>query len=167
MMEDLSIIVTGLLSFLIFLGIHFISFRSLKAEHLFNAIKLTFVAAFIADLGLAFFVFHLANPLHILLSIVIFGLMAFFYVLCIFGPYETSIRMRLIREIAKDSQGKTAAEIALLYNERIILDTRLKRLLGGGDVALKNERYVLVKKTNAFFILDTCAGFLHAFINKR
>ncbi len=163
---DALIVLTGTLSFIIFLLLHFIAFRSLKAEHLFKGIILTFLAALGLELFISIYFLKMTGFLSLFLSVTIYALMAFFYILCIFGPYETSIRMRLIREISKDPQGKTFAEIVKLYNERVILNNRLQRLLGSGDVRLENGRYFLGKNNNAFFILDSLAGYLHAFIHK-
>ena len=164
---DILIVLISCCSFLFFLIVHFFSFRFLKAEFLFEGIKLTFLTALLIEAIVGFFVFRVEGVFYLILAITIYSLFSFFYILCIFGPFETSIRMRLIREISKDTQGKTRADIMALYNERVILDIRLARLLGSKDVIKQNDRYLLGKNNNAFFILDTFAGFLHGFIHKR
>lgn len=164
---DIHICLTGIASFVVFLAIHFVTFRFIRADFLLKALMFNFIAGLLLGVGLGVGVFGIHAIVHILLFVLIYGLAAFFYVLCIFGPFETSIRMRLIREIAEDKNGKTYEQIKQGYNEGIILDNRLDRLLGAGDIHFVNGKYVFHKNQNAFFILDKIAGILHAFIYKN
>ncbi len=162
---DIAIVLSSVLSFLIFLAAHFITFRRLKDEKLFQGIIATFAGAAVFLILVTLLIFKLTF-FPLIMSLGIYGLSAFVYILCIFGPFETSIRMRLIREISTAVQGKTREEILDQYNERVILDNRLKRLQGSGDIRLENGKYVLGKTHNVFFILDFLAGHLHGLIHK-
>lgn len=160
---------SGIGAFAFFLGIHFIGFRFLKAEQLFKGIVATFILGFAFSIILDWFIFgRYGLPdgmVYALLSTAIYSMASFVYVLCIFGPYETSIRMRLVRELALKPDGLSLAELSSRYNTAIILDTRLKRLLGAGDIVRTGESLVLIKKTNAFLAIDAVAKKLHAFIH--
>jgi hypothetical protein len=102
-----------------------------------------------------------------LVALVIQGLLCFFYVLCVFGPYETSVRMRLVREIAKvPSGGVTLADVLQRYNHATIVDIRLQRLTGSGDVLEKDGYYQSRDNKNLFFIFDAIAGVLKKWINR-
>ena len=76
------------------------------------------------------------------LALVVQGLLCFVYVLCIFGPYETSVRMRLVREIDKAGTKGISLEALLgRYNAGTIVDLRLRRLMGSGDITEKDGVY--------------------------
>lgn len=164
---DLSIVLTGVFGFLVFIILHFISSRFMKAEHLFKGIIITFMLGLLSEVILLSVILHSFQFLSFIMSVLIYSFSALFYVLCFFGPFETSIRMRLIRELASKPEGLTKQEIYARYNERIMLDTRLKRLIGSGDVKVDRGNYTLVKNHNAFFMLDLLAERLHGFITKN
>jgi hypothetical protein len=169
--EDILIIITGLSAFIFFLVLHFIGFRFLKPEQLFKGIIGVFFLGFLFCAVLAFNIFTNQDTVHRLgltiLALTIYVLASFVYVLCFFGPYETSIRMRLIRELSTSKNGLTMQELLSRYNTAVILDHRFKRLLGGGDLAQKGKLFYIRKKNNAFFIIDAIAQKLNAFINGR
>ncbi len=102
-----------------------------------------------------------------ILVLIIYGAAAFAYVLCIFGPYETSIRMRLIRELGGSTGQTPLPDVLRRYNTAIILENRLTRLVGSQDLAKKGDTYHLRKTGNVFFIMDTVAQKMHAFIHAR
>jgi hypothetical protein len=166
---DLLIVAAGLGSALFFFVVHVLTFRSVRAEHIFKAIISTFGLGLVFNLVFGWTVFKTMpqGPVFMLLSAVIYSLTAFVYVLCIFGPYETSIRMRLLRELSVSKDGMTLAELLSRYNTAAILDKRLQRLLGAGDIARKEEGYILAKQCNAFFAIDAVAQKLHAFIHSK
>ncbi len=162
-------------SFVIFLLVHFISFRWVQPERLLRSLLLCVIAVMVIPvfLMLLFFIFKAADetlPAWIcaaILAVVVQGLMSFMYVLCIFGPYETSVRMRLIREIAWGaSKGISAQELSDRYNAKIMVDIRLQRLVGSGDIAQKDGRYRVIKQGNLFFIFDAIAGVLKGWIGR-
>src|SRR3990167_304267 len=91
----------------------------------------------------------------ITLAILIYSLACFFYVLNIYGPYESSLSVRLLREFYKVyPKALTRDEILAAYSAKEILKTRLERLTGSGEVISEEGNYRVGKKQNVFFILQ-------------
>jgi hypothetical protein len=165
----------GFLSFGIYLLIHVVTFRWVRPERLLKSL----LAVMIAMMGLpvllmlVFYFFKVVDaPLHewvcaVLLAIVLQGLLCLVYVLCVFGPYETSIRMRLVREIAAGgTDGVSFKELSSRYNDETIVNIRLQRLTGSGDVIESNGRYRIARSQNLFFVFDIIPGVLKKWINQ-
>ena len=166
---DQTVIACGTSAFAVFVLSHIVFFRCLPADKVIHAVQKAFfcgilvlmvIISLLPQWGLAdkCLVFIFSSGVH--------SLMSFAYVLCIFGPYATSIRMRLIKEL-DTPDGKTLAGIERTYNDRTILDARLKRLLAAGDVRLNGDQYAVSDGHNAFFIIDLIARKLHAFTRPR
>jgi len=166
---------TGFFSFGTFLLIHLIAFRRMAPEHLLRSL----LTCVIAMMGLPillmgiFYIFKLVDAAlqawvcAASLALVIQGLLCFVYVLCVFGPYETSVRMRLVREIAQEgSKGISLQDLLGRYNSETIVNVRLQRLLGSGDIVEKDGRYRVGHNRNFFFVFDVIAGVLKKWINK-
>lgn len=168
---DLIILAIGFGSFIFFLFLHFGLFRFLKAEQLFKGITATFAAGFLVCLAASMTAGHednlVSRPVAVSLSLFIYTMASFVYILCFFGPYETSIRMRLVRELFAAPQGMSLPQLLGRYNAAVILDTRLKRLLGAGDLLRRNQGFCVCPKFNAFFAIDAVARKMHAFIHSR
>lgn len=95
------------------------------------------------------------------LTLLIYFFLVFLYILCVLGPYESSIRLRLVRELYRAfPQSLTPAQLFDRYNARWILERRIQRLLTSGDIVCRDRRYYLVKKYNAFFLADKVAQML-------
>jgi hypothetical protein len=95
------------------------------------------------------------------------GLLCFVYVLCVFGPYETSVRMRLVREIFNAPPGGMPdKELFQRYNNKNIVQIRLMRLIGSKDIIEKDGFYQAGSKTNAFFLFDIIAAGLVKMIGR-
>ncbi len=165
---DLVSVCYGFATFSIFLIVFGIILRFMRAEQIINAIKMLFICCSIINLLLV------VNASAILersvsfmelvtllsLSVLIYGLLAFVFVLCFFGPNETSIRMRLIALIGRQSNGMSKEEILDIYNGKTMFNVRVKRLIGAGDVIVVNNKYSLINSRNAFFLIDQCAVLL-------
>jgi hypothetical protein len=175
MTMDILTVGVGFFSFGIFLLVHLIIFRKVAPEHLLRSL----LACVIAIMGLPlvlmgiFFSFQALDATvqawicAALLALVIQGLLCFFYILCIFGPYETSVRMRLVREIAAVPSGGTSLkELLQRYNHETIVDLRLRRLLGSGDIIEKDGLYRVGHSRNFFFLFDAIAGVLKRWIER-
>jgi hypothetical protein len=163
-------------SFGIFLLVHLFFFRRIGPEHLFKSLLKALGMAMLFCLGVMTILFMggvlktsiSAWLLCVGVALVITGQLCGFYVLCFFGPYETSVRMRLIREIAQaGAQGISAEKLLSRYNAIVITDLRLKRLLGSGDIVEKDGQYEMEQKQNFFFILDAVASILKKVINLK
>ncbi len=163
---DLLTIAVAFFSFVIFLIIHIITFRWVQPQHLLRSLLLCVMAMLglpVVLMAILFLVKMIDAPLQAwfcggLLASLLQGLLCFVYVLCIFGPYETSVRMRLVREIAKGAtQGFSLQELLGLYNVETMVGIRLQRLTGSGDIIEKNGLYRIGRSQNFFFIFDAIA----------
>lgn len=76
----------------------------------------------------------------LLLNLLIYALLGQCYSEFV-GIGETSIRIRVLREILEAEGGLSMEEILNRYNAREIVDVRLARLVRGGQVIYKNGRY--------------------------
>jgi len=104
----------------------------------------------------------------IFLSFIVYGLLVFVYILCVFGPYETSIRMRIVREIyGAGQQGLTLENLLKNYNIRGILQVRLERLKGAGDIAVKDGKYYIRQHCNIFFLIESIAHQIQQWIEPK
>ncbi len=172
---DILTVVSAGIGFILFLTVHVISFRRIPAEGLLRSLV-------VCTLSVSWFpammisIIYLAGVIQIsfavwlssiTLATFLLGLLCFVYVLCIFGPYETSVRMRLIREIAgAEDKGISLDELLQRYNAEIITRIRLKRLMGSGDVIEKAGFYKLGRQGNFFFIFKAIARIIQKCIAK-
>lgn len=172
---DILTVGAAIFSFVIFLLVHFITFRWVRPERLLRSLQLCVVAVMALPVLLIalFFIFRAVDEppqawvCAAVFAVAIQGLMSFMYVLCIFGPYETSVRMRLVREIAGGGpNGISLKELLGRYNDQIIVDVRLQRLIGSGDVIEKDGRYRIASSRNIFFIFDAISGILKKWIGR-
>ncbi len=163
----------GIFSFLIFLSVHFITFRWVRPENLLRSLLVCVVTVMgFPVLLMGFFYILKAADATLqawicaaILASVLQGLLCFVYVLCVFGPYETSVRMRLVREIALAPPGGISMEeLARCYNTEIMVNLRLQRLLGSGDIIEKDGLYRIGREGNFFFIFDAIAAVLKKWI---
>lgn len=172
---DILTLGVGFVSFSVFLLIHLITFRWLRPEQLLRSLVTIMIA--LAGLpavliGVLFVCkrgdFSLqAWACAAVLAMLVEGLMCFVYVLCVFGPYETSVRMRLIREVARSpSAGISMEELLARYNNEGIVNVRLQRLTGSGDIIEKNGFYQTGRKGNFFFMFTAIAGVLKQWIGR-
>lgn len=165
---DLASLCFGFATFTIFLIVFLITLRFLTAQQILVMIKRIFILGLGVDACLvlnASFILERSVSLNeqiilAFVTVLIYGLSAFVFVLCFFGPNETSIRMRLIDIIGRKKIGVSREEIAQYYNNQSMLDVRLKRLIGAGDIKEVDRSYRLLKQGNAFFIIDRCAVLL-------
>ena len=173
MQMDLLTVTAGVVSFIFFLLIHVISFRWLRPEELLKSLLACALAIAVIPIGFMAILFvHKAVEASLsqwilasFVAFVITGILSFVYILCIFGPYETSVRMRLVREIAKGKdKGITMQELLDRYNAGTIVKIRLRRLVGSGDIVEKKGGYSTARSGNFFLIFDAIAGVIKKWI---
>ena len=174
MQIDLLTVTAGMVSFSVFLMVHLIVFRWVQPEHLLKSLSACVIATGTIPLLLmgifcslkivsaSVFVWVIAA----ILALIIQGLLSSFYILCIFGPCETSVRMRLVREIAAIPEGISLKDLAERYNATTIVKIRLQRLMGSGDIIEKDGVYRVAGSKNIFFVFDGIAGILKKWINQ-
>ena len=95
-----------------------------------------------------------------LISFLLFSCFVFIYIFCFIGPHETSIRMRIIKELSKNKNGISLENLLTFYNPKIILEKRLERLLLSGDILRKDNTYTTNKNINPFTIIDNITKLL-------
>jgi hypothetical protein len=83
---------------------------------------------------------------YYLANVIIYSFLGYGYYSFI-GLGETARRSRILRELAKVSEGLSMEEILEKYNAKYMLDIRLSRLFKNGQVILKNGRYFINKPT--------------------
>lgn len=176
MVMDVLTILVAATSFGLFLGIHMMACRRMSADDLLKSLWRTCAMTMIFPLIIttALFLLKVSTlPLMVWVCIAAFstllqGVLCFVYVLCIFGPYETSVRMRLVREIFKASpHGLTQAELDRCYNAQIIARIRVRRLTGSNYMVEENGVYRVGTATNVFFVFDIITGFLIKMIGRK
>jgi hypothetical protein len=164
---DFLTVGVGLLSFTIFLVTQVIIFRFVRPEYLLRSLVTCVIAVMACPVVvIGFFLAYkvVDAPWYAwicaaLLAMVIQILLCSVYVLCFFGPYETSIRMRLVWEIAAGgSKGISMQELLARYNSEVIVNSRLERLLGSGDIIEENGRYRIGRGGQSFFLIFNAAG---------
>lgn len=68
--------------------------------------------------------------------------LAYFYVFGFYNLGESARRIRLLIELhGAEERGLTMEELLAAYNARMIVEARLQRLLSGGQVVLRGDRY--------------------------
>ena len=175
MLIDILTIIVVCISFALFLIMHMIACRRMSAEALLKSLWTSCIVTMIFPITLTAFmaIVKVADlSLFIWLCIALFatvlhGMTCFVYVLCIFGPYETSVRMRLVREIFKVPKGITLKDLDRVYNNEVIAHIRLRRLTGSRYVIHQDQMYRIGNDTNVFFLFDIIAGFLTKMIGRK
>lgn len=88
-------------------------------------------------------------------SFLLYGLMSFLYVLCIFGPFESSVRLRLVHELYSFPEKRASlAQILERYNAGQIIQRRLARLVCNRDVIFDGTHYRPGKRSGYFLLMD-------------
>lgn len=165
MNPDITICLTAFISFGAFLMIQFVLFRFVSEGGVLKWIMALFILGSFVDAGLfaalagdAFSKAWTYPALLLLLSWGIYALLSFLYVLYVFGPYESSIRLRLIRELYRRyPQGLTLGELYERYNNLVILKRRLARLLAARSITVCGERYQVTNRPSFFTVADALA----------
>lgn len=175
-MADFLTVTVAAISFGLFLLIHMAACRRMSADDLLKSlwrtcamtmvfpVLLTFLLLLLKVAALPFFVWFCIAGFATLLQ----GILCFVYVLCVFGPYETSVRMRLIREIFKASpKGLTQSELDRCYNHETIARIRVRRLIGSHYLVEQEGAYRVGPATNVFFVFDIITGVLKKMIGQK
>ena len=160
---DFLIVAVGVGSFGLFFLIQAIIFRRSRPEQLLRSLVICVLAVALPPVVLIGVLSAAKTSvwtriIATLLAFLITGLLCLVYVFWVFGPLETSVRMRLVREIGRRPEGISLEELAQQYNPRTILDVRLRRLSGSGDIVQKGDLYEMKSARNFFFFFDVIAG---------
>ena len=151
----------GFASFGLFLLVQIPAFRKIGQENLLKVLKSMLIAFSAVPVvwvgGLSFYrvldISWQAQVCMVLLALWIYLLLCFIYVFNVWGVYESSVRMRLLREIARAQEGGISKEEILQnYNSEIMVKLRLQRLLGSGEIIEQKGGYKLSNRKSAFLI---------------
>lgn len=153
--QDIFIIATAILIFIIFFVAHIIFLRINKdREPVYGIITIFLVTGAIGGAFEWFFIFTSPGEKSaVIISLFSYLFIFIAYMLGVFGMMMSSLRLRMLSEIA--GRGKTGiSEIELLeiYNRDKIIKSRLSRFIQSGDMEYKN-RYYYIKKPFSIFEL--------------
>ncbi|MEK7544055.1 MAG: hypothetical protein AAB557_04255 [Patescibacteria group bacterium] len=156
---DISIITAALGTFVTFLIVHVIVLRRISDRAVILTFWMTYgavgmilytllsISAFIMGMNISSVVFA------VVVSGTLYTLLVGNYFMGIFGLMESSIRMRVLGEIARaGSQGISQRTLLAQYNHTKIVDKRLARFVASGDIELVRGAYVS-RKPFTFFLL--------------
>ena len=168
-MIDQIVLINAGISFLSFVFMHTVLARLRKLIPVYTLIMISFYTAAVVNLGGFIYTLTIYSSQNlggvlicvggVILSFVLLGVLAFLYIVCVFGPSESSIRIRVLLDLAQASgHGLSWEKILENYNARTMVDIRLKRCLEAGDVVFDGKVYRLVRPKNVFFIIDAAAS---------
>lgn len=177
MSVDNIVLSSAVIGFVVYLAVHFIVFRFITAKDILKWLMNVYYIGALTDIGVCFlWLWRQTNSggdagfwvtvFCVVISSMIYTFICFFYVLYVFGIYESSIRIRLLRELDACPQGMTLPELLKRYNARLILETRLKRFVGAGELIIDGERYRMGKPSRIFYMLDALSRCIHKIIYK-
>ncbi len=149
---DNFIIINTLISITAYFILHIIILRKINQNDIFKWLVYVYLLA-------GFFPFLIGwwggFIFGSLISWMFYTLLVLIYVLAILGVMESSIRIRLLKEIydAKD-HGIDLKQILKKYNKDVILHKRLQRFLSAGEISFCEGKYQLEKKFTAYTLPD-------------
>ncbi len=101
-----------------------------------------------------------------LVNFVFYSALAFFYFSFV-NIGETSVRIRVLRELAASSEGISTEELLKRYNVNHIIQMRVDRMLNTGEMIKKDDRYYYSGKPKMFLIAKTCQRLKVLLLGKR
>jgi len=151
---DTGAVGTALVSFIFFLALHVIVLRLRRAASAFHVLVASCVIFGVIDAMLWLWLIIAGSSrtgyeqsdvaVAGIASLVLYGLLCFDYVIGWFNLGETARRIRLLRELARaPRQTMTADEVVRAYSADMIVNARLERLVGSGQLRKDGERYTL------------------------
>ncbi len=131
-MNDLMTVIGCFGGFSVFFLLHLFVFRRIRQEH---AVRWFFVLIAAISLALPLVGFPWITS-------ILFVLLSSSFFMGVFGLVATSVRIRILSDIARaGSRGMTYHEILMRYNRDMIVAARLARLVGSGDIVRDGTAY--------------------------
>lgn len=138
---DLAITLGSIVGFLVFFAAHVAVFRHIRRYH---AVQWFFILIIVVGslLGVTqTWTTHLL-PVATLASVMLFVILACCYFMGVFGLMATSVRIRVLCEIARTgTRGMTMKQLITRYNSEVIVVQRLARLVSNGDLKYFGGKY--------------------------
>ncbi len=162
---DLILTTTAALVFIIFLSFQIVLFRHVSHERVIFWLAVVYIGV---GLPLAITSSILLFPAEIsrtLFSIIVvfalYSLLVFIYILGVFGIMESSIRIRLLTEVAgKGKKGLPLSKLLTYYNRETIIQKRLNRFVSSGDLLYKNGTYRATERYSLFLLPSQMLRFI-------
>jgi hypothetical protein len=162
---DLEIILSSISSFFLFLVMHTVVFRNVDKKKVLVWITNTCLIGSIFPFifSVIFALFHpsanYAFGFHFFIvfifSFIFYGFLAVIYILGPFGLIESSIRFRLLEEIAKRGKdGIDKNKLYKAYNKHVIIQKRLDRFVLSKDIVYRDKCYIFQNRFS-YFIIQT------------
>ncbi|HOW36120.1 MAG TPA: hypothetical protein PL155_06885 [Candidatus Omnitrophota bacterium] len=167
---DMAVLINALASFLFFAVVQFFSCRFVSSKEVLRWLMNLVILGLAVNIAGGIILF-LKNPevsaqmvfgakgLCLILSAGVYLLVTFHYIVLVFGPYESSVRLRVLRELYKEfPRGMLPRELLSRYNARTVVDRRLDRLVSSGEIELKDGVYRVKNRKNYFTVSDIIVG---------
>lgn len=151
-MNDLVILTSATAAFMMFLMVHVIVFRLVDRAFLLCALSYIFLLVGAVIIFFEALLLRQTIPTILLMTFSIYGLLVFIYIFGILGVAESSVRIRLLHEIAKAEKGVTEKELLQSYNAKTIVRKRLHRLVSSGELIEQNGIYQINKRLSFIYI---------------
>ena len=151
-MMDKFIIINTLISITVYFILHIIILRKNKQNEIFKWLVYLYLMAGFSPFLIGWrggFIFGS------FVSWIFYTFLVLIYVLAILGVMESSIRIRLLKEIYDAGiRGKSLKQILKKYNKDVILHKRLQRFLSAGEISFYEGKYMLENKFTAYTLPD-------------
>ena len=141
-------------AFVVFLVVHGASLKIMGRGGLFGSLFAGLAGGYLFILLAYFFLFVRQEHYGMETALFLFSNLLFYSCLwyCFFiyvSIGESSVRIRILHELASRAGSMTRAEILEKYNNRIVIRKRLERLICKGLVVKKGGRYFLAESLTA------------------
>lgn len=176
---DSLIISSAVLSFSLFVIIQFLILRFLDPDNIFKGIVRIFVCVAVVNVMITLYLLcniwpalinaNFVNGLvGLILALSLYGLLSFLYVLFVVGPYETSIRIRIIREFFSVAPRRISyTQLLERYDNKVIIQKRLNRLLKAEKISCDGKYYRIQRRLLFFSVTEGFSKFLNRWLQNR
>ncbi len=166
-MVDILILINTLLGFITYMVVQVIVFRKIKQTEVLRGLFSVYIisALTLVIVSLSSYFFSIVQEsfaiifLGLIISFFLYTILILGYIMVIFGITESSVRIRLLREISIFGNGIKVAQILKIYNKDVILEKRLKRFLAAGAISLRNGYYQRERGFSAYTLPDLVIRF--------
>jgi hypothetical protein len=168
---DIAIIFVSCCAFFTFIVMQILILRFTSQKNVINSLSRLMISSLIITLlvfvNYEYYSFE-DNLLIIILVIPNYILMVYLYSLYIFGVYESSIRIRLIREIDNYRlSGVLFVDLLEHYNDEEIIRKRIARLISSGEIKSINDKYIINNKCGIFSIQVIVINYLKKLLSNN
>jgi hypothetical protein len=160
---DYQILFISFVSFCFFLVLHTYIFKHIDHKKVLIWIVNSCVLGSIPTFVLSF-LFPLFSPIYeytyviyvivvCTVSFLLYSMLAIIYILGFFGLLESSLRIRILEEIARrGDRGMKREELFRIYNRNVIITKRLERFIETKDIDYRNGFYIMRPRFSYFNI---------------